>query len=208
MSEFCGKIDSPHRIYDLNRSACSVAHFFHRAFRFLLTLAYACLRSCSTAAPRPQRRKGAKRNYLERLNSRVAVPITAWTRRRLPRCSRVQINHFFLLLTELPVAYFCAVFKILLKEEEDMTINLTIILTIGTLVSCGTAASAQYATSFADAEPYAYCLQGGLRGFPGICDFSSFQQCQATAPGITGLCIRNPMSYDHREFRRKSSTRL
>jgi hypothetical protein len=87
-----------------------------------------------------------------------------------------------------------------------MKTNLATILTIGTLVGFSTAASAQYATSFA--EPYAYCLQGGLRGYPGICDFSSFQQCQATAPGITGVCIRNPMSYYHREFHRKSSTWL
>jgi hypothetical protein len=87
-----------------------------------------------------------------------------------------------------------------------MKINLATILTIGTLVGFSTSASAQYATSFA--EHYAYCLQGGLRGYPGICDFSSFQQCKATAPGITGVCIRNPMSYYHPEFRRKSSTRL
>jgi hypothetical protein len=89
-----------------------------------------------------------------------------------------------------------------------MKANLATILTItiGALVGFGAPALAQYATSFAQYD--AYCLQGGLWGYPGSCMFASVQQCRATAPGLTGTCVRNPMSYYYPEPVRKSSSRL
>ncbi|WP_412772267.1 DUF3551 domain-containing protein [Nitrobacter sp.] len=72
----------------------------------------------------------------------------------------------------------------------------------GALLGFGTPAFAQDAAVarypvFAHHDTY--CLQGGLWGYPGSCMFSSFQQCRATAPGLTGTCIRNPRLYYHPE---------
>jgi Protein of unknown function (DUF3551) len=38
-----------------------------------------------------------------------------------------------------------------------------------------------------------YCLQGRQSGYPGNCQFSSYQQCQATASGTNEGCGINPM---------------
>jgi Protein of unknown function (DUF3551) len=37
-----------------------------------------------------------------------------------------------------------------------------------------------------------YCLQGNGWGYPGDCEFSSYQQCSATASGTTAGCGENP----------------
>jgi hypothetical protein len=39
---------------------------------------------------------------------------------------------------------------------------------------------------------YPWCLQGRQWGYPGNCQFSSFQQCQATASGTLSSCGINP----------------
>ena len=41
------------------------------------------------------------------------------------------------------------------------------------------------------ASEYRYCLQGDYAG-AGDCGFTSYQQCQATASGLTGYCVANP----------------
>jgi hypothetical protein len=38
-----------------------------------------------------------------------------------------------------------------------------------------------------------YCLQGRRWGYPGKCDFSTYQQCMATASGTPDYCGINPM---------------
>jgi len=38
-----------------------------------------------------------------------------------------------------------------------------------------------------------YCLQGRQWGVPGNCQFSSYQQCMATASGTDAYCGINPM---------------
>jgi hypothetical protein len=38
----------------------------------------------------------------------------------------------------------------------------------------------------------AYCLQGPSWGYPGNCEFSSYEQCQATASGTGEGCGLNP----------------
>jgi hypothetical protein len=38
-----------------------------------------------------------------------------------------------------------------------------------------------------------YCLQGRQSGYPGNCEFSTYQQCQATASGTNEGCGINPM---------------
>jgi hypothetical protein len=38
-----------------------------------------------------------------------------------------------------------------------------------------------------------FCLQGRTSGYPGNCQFSSYQQCMATASGTDDSCGINPM---------------
>jgi hypothetical protein len=43
-----------------------------------------------------------------------------------------------------------------------------------------------------DPYDYPYCLQGGDYGLPGLCQFTSYLQCQATAWGTRSYCGPNP----------------
>lgn len=45
----------------------------------------------------------------------------------------------------------------------------------------------------ASAHDYAYCLQGRMWGYPGNCQFDTYQQCQATASGTDAYCDINPV---------------
>jgi hypothetical protein len=42
------------------------------------------------------------------------------------------------------------------------------------------------------AQDYPYCLQGRQQGYPGNCNFTSFQQCRASASGTSSDCGINP----------------
>jgi hypothetical protein len=44
----------------------------------------------------------------------------------------------------------------------------------------------------ASAQDYPYCLQGKDYGYPGLCHFTSYLQCQATASGTFSYCGINP----------------
>lgn len=46
--------------------------------------------------------------------------------------------------------------------------------------------------SVATAAERRYCLQGGTWGFPGNCQFSTLQQCRASASGTFSTCGVNP----------------
>ena len=37
-----------------------------------------------------------------------------------------------------------------------------------------------------------YCLQGNTWGYPGNCEFSTYEQCMATASGTDAYCGINP----------------
>ncbi len=43
-----------------------------------------------------------------------------------------------------------------------------------------------------DPYDYPYCLQGRVWGYPGLCHFTSYLQCQATASGTDAYCGPNP----------------
>ena len=43
-----------------------------------------------------------------------------------------------------------------------------------------------------DPYDYPYCLQGKDYGLPGLCQFTSYQQCQASASGTFSYCGTNP----------------
>ncbi|MGJ5180842.1 DUF3551 domain-containing protein [Bradyrhizobium oligotrophicum] len=48
------------------------------------------------------------------------------------------------------------------------------------------------AISPASAAQDRYCLQGRIWGYPGNCQFSTYQQCQASASGTDAGCGINP----------------
>jgi hypothetical protein len=43
-----------------------------------------------------------------------------------------------------------------------------------------------------DPYDYPYCLQGRVWGYPGLCHFTSYPQCLATASGTDAYCGPNP----------------
>lgn len=49
------------------------------------------------------------------------------------------------------------------------------------------------ASTPASARDFPYCLQGGEWGYPGNCQFDSYQQCMATASGTRAGCDINPV---------------
>lgn len=44
----------------------------------------------------------------------------------------------------------------------------------------------------ASAFDYPYCLQGSRWGYPGNCQFQTYEQCQAAASGTIDYCDVNP----------------
>ena len=42
-----------------------------------------------------------------------------------------------------------------------------------------------------DPYDYPYCLQGKEYGLPGLCQFTSYEQCKATASATTSYCGLN-----------------
>jgi hypothetical protein len=44
----------------------------------------------------------------------------------------------------------------------------------------------------AAAQGYPYCLKGGDWGWPGLCQFSTYEQCWATASGTRSYCGIDP----------------
>ena len=69
--------------------------------------------------------------------------------------------------------------------------RLPLIVTAVTLLLAGSA-SAAHRAGFWGAR---YCLQGQDWGYPGLCQFSTYQSCQATASGTLSYCGINPQ-YD------------
>jgi hypothetical protein len=68
--------------------------------------------------------------------------------------------------------------------------SLLLIATLGVLGLAPSAASAGF-FSF-DGPDYPYCLQGREYGLPGLCQFTSYEQCEATASGTFSYCGINP----------------
>jgi len=67
--------------------------------------------------------------------------------------------------------------------EIAMTKIRIALLAVGTMLAFATPASAR---------DYPYCLQGQGPGYPGLCDFTSYEQCMATASGTRNGCGLNP----------------
>ncbi len=78
--------------------------------------------------------------------------------------------------------------------------SLAILATASILSAIGSIAPAA-------AEPIQdrYCLQGRRWGYPGNCQFSTYQQCQASASGTIDACGINPMRAFAEQPRRHAS---
>ena len=63
------------------------------------------------------------------------------------------------------------------------------VLAAGATLTVAAAATAASATEVQDT----YCLQGRQSGYPGNCEFSTYEQCRATASGTNESCGINPM---------------
>ena len=64
--------------------------------------------------------------------------------------------------------------------------------TILTLASFATLIAASLSAAPAQAASDRYCLQGRSWGYPGNCQFASYQQCAASASGTSAYCGINP----------------
>ncbi|WP_445217200.1 DUF3551 domain-containing protein [Bradyrhizobium sp. Pa8] len=79
-----------------------------------------------------------------------------------------------------------------------MTRLLLAILAVSSILvsaaSISSAAERQYRHGYvAPSGPYdLYCLQGRIWGYPGNCQFATYEQCMATASGIQAYCGVNP----------------
>jgi hypothetical protein len=72
---------------------------------------------------------------------------------------------------------------------------------IGTAAFMAIALTAAPAT----AQDFPYCLQGRDYGYPGLCHFTSYRQCLATASGTFSYCGTNPrFAYGRQPQRRRS----
>jgi hypothetical protein len=68
-------------------------------------------------------------------------------------------------------------------------LSFAILASVSTLGIVGTMSPAPAAEAIQDR----YCLQGRQSGYPGNCEFSTYQQCQASASGTNEGCGINPM---------------
>jgi hypothetical protein len=67
-------------------------------------------------------------------------------------------------------------------------ISLALLAAVSALTAIGSLPA-----SAREAVQDSYCLQGRQWGYPGNCQFSSYQQCMATASGTDAYCGVNPM---------------
>jgi hypothetical protein len=70
--------------------------------------------------------------------------------------------------------------------------SLVLIATFGVLSLAPSVASAGPLHDFFNPPDLAYCLQGKEYGMPGLCEFQTYEQCQASASGTSSYCGINP----------------
>jgi hypothetical protein len=75
--------------------------------------------------------------------------------------------------------------------RRQLFVVVSVILVSATVASLSPAVAARY------------CLRGGRLGYPGNCQFSTLQQCRATASGTGSYCGVNP----HYAFARQRAGR-
>jgi Protein of unknown function (DUF3551) len=74
--------------------------------------------------------------------------------------------------------------------------RLSLIVATVTLILAGSASAGHRAKFWGPVDeaylPSRYCLQGKDWGYPGLCQFSTYQECLATASGTFSYCGINP----------------
>ncbi|HVX74942.1 MAG TPA: DUF3551 domain-containing protein [Bradyrhizobium sp.] len=70
--------------------------------------------------------------------------------------------------------------------------SLVLVATLGILSLAPSAASAGVLHDFFDRPDLPYCLQGRDYGTPGLCEFPSYEACEAAASGTASYCGINP----------------
>jgi hypothetical protein len=69
-------------------------------------------------------------------------------------------------------------------------------------------AAVVFSVAPATARDYPYCLQGRDYGYPGLCRFTSYEQCEASASGTFSYCDINPrFAYGSYAQQRRSYSR-
>jgi hypothetical protein len=72
-------------------------------------------------------------------------------------------------------------------------ISIAVLAMVSALTGAGSVTAAS-----AEAIQDRYCLQGRQWGYPGNCQFSTYQQCMATASFTDAYCGINPMhAFNH-----------
>lgn len=66
------------------------------------------------------------------------------------------------------------------------------IAALAATVSSSSAQSARYVEARAPLINSRYCLQGRIWGYPGNCNFATYDQCAASASGTDAYCGVNP----------------
>ena len=69
------------------------------------------------------------------------------------------------------------------------SVSLAVLATISALTTVASISPAP-----AEAIQDRYCLQGRIWGYPGNCQFSSYDQCMASASGTDAYCGINPLN--------------
>lgn len=72
-------------------------------------------------------------------------------------------------------------------------------LVIGFVSSSDATARSRFGKVTATVVQDRYCLQGRIWGYPGNCQFSTYEQCRATASGTYAYCGENPMYLFHHQ---------
>jgi len=76
---------------------------------------------------------------------------------------------------------------------------LAVVANVGSISS---AAARNYRYSLPPPVQDRYCLQGRIWGYPGNCQFSTYDQCMATASGTNAYCGINPAyAFAHPQWR-------
>jgi hypothetical protein len=99
-----------------------------------------------------------------------------------------------------------AIVMIELRKWRDVETSSREPVDMRQIIAAAAFAAMAFAAAPASAHDYPWCLQGREYGLPGLCQFTSYQQCQATASGTFSYCGANPrFAFGLQQPQRRSS---